>query len=157
MSSNYLHKKYYKYINVISIAPQGPPDGGTFGGKSASKPRPALRSLIICACSTYRRDNSLSFKQIPPCCCVANNDRSLLEGRYSSARRFLGALIDFCRQAKILITALAVLYRQRRYRNLRVFLFWFVFSFCFMTKRKNEHIYNIIVRYSHNIFYVQNM
>ena len=53
----------------------------------AETPRPALRSLIICTCSTYRRDNSLPFKQIPPCCRVANNDCSLRKGRIITLTR----------------------------------------------------------------------
>ena len=101
--------------------------------------RPVLRSLIICICSTYRRDNSLSFKQIPPCCRVANNDCSLRKGRTSCKRvpLSLGALRDFCRQAKTHITALAVLCRRRRYCNQRSFLFFGSFLFfCLANKRK---------------------
>ena len=71
----------------------------------------------------------------------------------------LGALSDFCRQAKTHITALAVLCHRRRYCTFAFFSFFGSVSFSFTRNKRerNEHIKIILARYSHNIFYVQNM
>ena len=64
------------------------------------------------------------------------------------AKKFLSV------RTKTHITALAVLCRRKAVLYLSVFFFSVHFSFCVAIKKKNEHIKNILARYSHNIFYV---
>ena len=170
----YLHKKYYRYINIINIyCSAGFSERGHFWWQKCLKTttctlfanhlyalrnkRIRLTPFILCSgyaphtggITHYRSNKSrlvvVSQTMIAHFVKVVIQARAVVLRR---AKRFLSV------RTKTHITALAVLCRHQAVFCLCVFFFSVHFSFCVAIKKKSEHNKNILARYSDNIFYV---